>query len=226
PAGGEYDEMLLRLRDIDDLDIAAGLARTAGDKRTYTDILRRFCAGLDRDIADIRAFMEKGEWKAYSIRLHSLKSVFANFGSRRMTERAFALENASANGDAATCLQGTPGFCCEMEAFRAKLLAAGLGESEASVPKTRIGDGELALKLKTLERACLDGNADEAGRTADELRRLTRDAATDLLLIKISDLTESFDYDEAAAGCGELIAMLDVAGAGAGAGADEGSGSL
>jgi CheY-like chemotaxis protein len=222
PAGDEYDETLLRLQDIDDLDIAAGLARTAGDRRTYTDILRRFCAGLDRDIADIRAFMEKGEWKAYSIRLHSLKSVFANFGNRRMTERAFALESASANGDTAACLQGTPGFCGEMEAFRAQLLAAGLVQPGEPVAGTSIAGGELALKLKILEQACLDCNADEANRVAGELRGVTLDTATDALLMNISGLVESFDYDDAAAECKTLTAMLDRAGADAG----EGSASL
>jgi CheY-like chemotaxis protein/HPt (histidine-containing phosphotransfer) domain-containing protein len=208
PNSGKPDEILARLRNIADLDVNTGLARTLDDRRTYTDILRQFCAGLDKDLADIRAFLENGDWKAYSIRLHALKSVFANFGNQRMTERAFALENASANGDTATCLQRTHDFCQDMEMFRAQLLAAGLAQSEDPAAGTPITNSELALKLNILERACLDCHADEANRVADELRQATLDPETDALLMNITGLVESFDYDAAAAECGTLIAML------------------
>ncbi|MDR1947721.1 MAG: response regulator [Desulfovibrio sp.] len=206
---GAFDGKLRMLETIGDLDVALGLSRTAGNKAVYIDILRRFCTGLDRDIADIRAFMGNAAWKDYSVRLHSIKSVFANFGNRRMTEQAFSLESASLSGDVETCLKGTESFCGDMANFRAKLLESGIMDS-LPLSKKSIDADALILKLKLLEHACFEFNTDEVGAAGDELRRAacgTPDA--DALLAEICDLADSLDYDGAAGKCRELAALLE-----------------
>ncbi|MDR1946981.1 MAG: response regulator [Desulfovibrio sp.] len=208
-ADGAFDDKLRPLEKIGDLDIALGLSRVDGNKSIYIDILRRFCKGLDGDIADIRAFMENAEWKNYSVRLHSIKSVFANFGNRRMTDRALALESASLSGDVETCLKGTAGFCDEMANFRAKLLDAGLMESEESFSKKFTDADTLTLKLNLLERACFEFNTDEANTTADELRQASCGVpGADALLTEICDLVDSLDYNGVAGKCEALIRTL------------------
>jgi signal transduction histidine kinase/DNA-binding NarL/FixJ family response regulator len=206
---GALDDKLRLPEKIEGLDVTLGLARVDGNKAIYIDILRRFCKELDGNIADIRAFMKNAAWKDYSVRLHSLKSVFAHFGHRSMTDLAFSLENASANGDVETCLRRTENFCDEMANFRAKLLEAGLMDSAQPSSKKFTDVNALTLKLKLLEHACFEFNTDEVNKAADELRQASCGAPdADALLTEICDLADSLDYDGVADKCEELIKAL------------------
>jgi HPt (histidine-containing phosphotransfer) domain-containing protein len=200
---------LLPLRAVRDLDVRTGLRRSSGNPAVDLNILCRFCRDLDRDVADIPAFMADAAWQDYSVRLHALKNMFANFGNQRLSTLALRLEQASIAGDTRTCLTRTQEFCDEMEQFRARLLEARLTDLEDACKK-RIAPQELLRSLEQLQRACRERDA----RAAIAIIRTLQDVAcglprADALLMELCDLVDLVEYAEALRVCFRLIGMLN-----------------
>jgi CheY-like chemotaxis protein/anti-sigma regulatory factor (Ser/Thr protein kinase) len=199
---------LLPLTAISDLDVRAGLARSAGNTAVYVDILCRFCRDLDRDAADILALAENAAWRDYAVRLHALKNVFANFGSRRLSALALRLEQDATAGNTAACLAGTREFCAEMERFRARLLETPLLELEAGF-KTTIDPQELIRQLEELQQACRARDVRAAAAATRTLQNIAcGNAQADALLAQICDLVDLVEYAEVIGKCDDLAALL------------------
>jgi HPt (histidine-containing phosphotransfer) domain-containing protein len=205
----DFDELLAQLMRVDDLNVAEGLLRVDGNRDVYVSILRQFCKGLDKDIEAVRAFAAQKEWKEYSIRVHALKSVFANLGNRFLSEWALALEKASAAGEEKKCERETEHFCEEMNFFRVRLLGTSLMENpNKDGLKKKIPAEELLETLENLSAACLGCDANAADAAAETLMTAEFREDVDPLLEEICDLVESFDYEEAAAKCEALKEIL------------------
>jgi CheY-like chemotaxis protein len=206
----DLDNTLLLLEKIDDLDVGTGLARTNGNKLTYVNILGLFCREMDKDIADIKALLEQRAWRDYTVRLHTLKSIFANCGNQRMSDWASRLEQASADGDTETCLQQTRSFCSSMEEFRIQVSAILLTAPLDTAPRTAVDAHALTVKLKTLQQACFAFRTSEAALLAEGLQRVTcsRPEDADALLREICELVHAFEYPDAADKCEILLSML------------------
>jgi CheY-like chemotaxis protein len=203
-----YPDQLLPLMAIRDLDVRTGVRRSSGNPAVYLNILCQFCRDLDRDVADISAFMANAAWQDYSVRLHALKNTFANFGNQRLSALALRLEQASTAGDTHTCLTRTQEFCDEMEQFRARLLEARLMSLE-DAGKKRIAPQELLRNLEHLQRACRERDA----RAATGITRTLQDVAcglpqADALLMEICDWVDLVEYGDALRACVTLAGML------------------
>jgi PAS domain S-box-containing protein len=202
------DDLMHELLTLDDLSVTTGLARTGGPE-IYAHILRQFCKGLDGDIDAIKAFMKAGNWKDYSIRLHSLKSTFANMGNQFLTDWALSLEEAAVSGDIEKCRNESKNYCIEMAKFRAKLLRTALTEDPVNkIDKNAVTAPELIKELKSLEKACQACETDKINALADRFRHATFREDVDARLMELGEWAESFDYDEIIVRCGELIAEL------------------
>ncbi|MDR0818483.1 MAG: response regulator [Oscillospiraceae bacterium] len=206
------DSLLSDLVTIEDLSVSTGLTNTGG-KDVYTGVLRQFCKGLDEDISAVKSFMQTGNWKDYTIRLHSLKSTFANIGNQFLSEWALSLETASANGDTAKCRSVTNNFCLEMQKFRAKLLHTSVMDEpdfSGKTSKKEIDEKSLVEKLNALIKACQACYTDSIDAITEELRRVTFREDTDVQLAELSELAESFDYDEIIVRCETLLDELSI----------------
>ncbi|MDR1733045.1 MAG: response regulator [Synergistaceae bacterium] len=209
-AGGVPEGLLDQLSQTEDLSVADGLARVGGDEEIYVSILRQFCKGLDKELDALRGFAAREDWKEYAIRVHALKSVFANLGNRFLSDWALALEKASREGSEEKCRSETERFCEEMELFRFRLLETSLMERDGDgrEEKKKLSADDLAEALKTLAEACLGCDVDRAAETVKTLRKTTFSGDVDLTLTKICDLTDAFDFEEVIEKCGELIEKL------------------
>jgi CheY-like chemotaxis protein len=202
------DGLIADLVKIDGLSVTTGLAR-AGGKDVYVYILRQFCKGLDGDIGAIESFMDTENWKDYSIRLHSLKSTFANMGHQFLSGWSLNLEKASAGGDIKKCRSETGKYCLEMKNFRAKLLLTTLmDDPDNQTAKNEIDAPSLVEELKSLEEACQICDTDRIDILSSRLRQMTFREDIDARLTGLSELAESFDYDEIIVQCGKLVAEL------------------
>ncbi|MDR1532735.1 MAG: response regulator [Clostridiales bacterium] len=213
-----YSKLITKLSDIADLSVTTGLSRVDNDKAVYIKILRQFCQWLDKDLTALRSFSADGDWKQYAVRIHAVKSVFANIGNQFMADWALELEKAAAGGDTDKCLRQTKNFCVDMNKFRVQLINAGLMDPEAAPAGARsdkksMGAGAppagfLREKLLLLRQACLDCATDTVNALTEELRETNIGNGVDALLSKICSLAESFDYEEAAEICGKAAALL------------------
>ncbi|MDR3255806.1 MAG: response regulator [Synergistaceae bacterium] len=207
------DESLLplleKLSHINGLDIETGLYRVDNNKTVYVSILRQFSNGLDKDIAAICAFLAEKNWKEYAVRVHAVKSVFANLGRQGLSDWALALEKAATDGDFAKCEKETEDFCDAMAVFREKLLKAGIMDGAAKkIEKRETKSGELVEMLENLTEFCLDGDPDGANEIAGELRRVKINDDVDARIAEICELVESFDYEDVIEKQKELRALL------------------
>ena len=205
------NKVLGELGKIQDLSVVDGLARVGGDRKLYIDILRLFCNRANDDISALKKFAKDSQWKDYTIRIHALKTVFANVGNQFMSDWAFTLEDAAARGDTAKCANETIPYCNEMAMFHAKLrridLAGNIIISTPDKKKKIIPADKFGGKLEQLRSACNDFQAETAEQLADELSETAVDSNSNSndfdnskvgeLLVKLNDLVHSFDYDMA-----------------------------
>jgi signal transduction histidine kinase/DNA-binding NarL/FixJ family response regulator/HPt (histidine-containing phosphotransfer) domain-containing protein len=209
PENDGFDELLEQLSLVEDLNVSEGLARVDGNRGVYVSILRQFCKGLDKSIESIRDFAAQKEWKEYSIRVHSLKSVLASFGNQLLSTWALALEKASASGETEKCERETESFCKEMHFFRERLMGTSLMEKPSKDGGgKKIPVEELLETLENLSAACLDCDANAVDAAVEILTAAEFRDDLEPLVEEICEFVECFEYEEAVNKCSELKEIL------------------
>jgi HPt (histidine-containing phosphotransfer) domain-containing protein len=191
----EYDILLDELSDVEGMDIHKGLAHSGGKKSVFISILRQACAEIGGYVDEIRKFQAEENWHEYSIRIHAMKSAFANIGAETISKWAYELEYASKNGDTDRCVRETDAICNEMTALRDALLRTALmhEEEEEKIP---MDAPVITQKLEELKEACWDGRSDEAEEIASELAKAAFSKPVEDLLLEIRRLVKSYDYEK------------------------------
>ncbi len=93
----------------------------SGSPKAYLALLRIFYGSLDRNADEIGMFYRAGDWKNYTIRMHSLKSSARLIGAESFGEEAQLLENAGRSGDAEYIRANHGDFMEEYQSFKAPL---------------------------------------------------------------------------------------------------------
>ena len=209
------NSQLQKLTKIGDLSILSGLSRVDGDKKLYLDVLRRFCKDAEDDVKALKRFATNDKWKDYSIRVHALKSVFATIGNQFLSDWAYRLEEASANGNTGKCVKENDRFCDSVLKFHTELLRTGLlAEVATNSPKTKVTHKALKNKLELLLQACNDFHPEVAESLSDDLLSVSLNASKavstsmDASLAKVHEMVHSYDYEEAARAIEKLIRVL------------------
>lgn len=216
----EVSNILVQLMEIKGLDTVVGLARVNRNAEAYIKILRQFCKGAEEDIEAICSFEERRDWEAYAIRAHALKSVFANIGHQELSDWAAQLEEAATKGRITTCVDQTKDFCEAIKEFQKDLLRTQLmkyadhlilgkpTENKQPAKQEKNLNIMLAHRMKALNEACLDCDAERAEEIIEELRHQSFGIEVDTVLVDIYELVEAFDYDEVIGKSGEVLGMI------------------
>lgn len=77
------------------IDKEAGMAYCAGDKDMYLDILKAYYDQGEKYSQDMKDYLEKKDWKNYSITVHAIKSTSMTIGASALSEKAKKLEMAA-----------------------------------------------------------------------------------------------------------------------------------
>jgi HPt (histidine-containing phosphotransfer) domain-containing protein len=109
---------------VPELNIKAGFAHTGRNNEAYFNMLRRFCEEYDEHIREIVRLMAEESWMDYSVKMRSLKGLFADMGSEHLSTWAHKLESAFSEYDNVVCKNETEPFCYAMYLFKEKLAAA------------------------------------------------------------------------------------------------------
>jgi two-component system, sensor histidine kinase and response regulator len=97
---------------IQGLDTALGLSRMLGKKSLYVAMLRRYVAGQENVIRDIREAWRSGDKTTAERLAHTTKAVSANIGATLVQDRAAVLEDALRQGGRADDIEQ---LVCEVE---------------------------------------------------------------------------------------------------------------
>ena len=203
------DRMLEELIKISDLSVTDGLSHVNGNKKLYIDVLWQFCMNAEKEINALRLYAKKGHWRDYAVKIHGLKTVFANIGNQFMSDWASSLEIAAIRGNVDKCKNETNYFCVTMKKFHMRLLQTELMEYFVSLgDKEIISSQDLKDKLEQLLLACNNFQAEVAEPLAKELLNVTYNKKIDATLAKLHDSVHTFDYDETAEIIDKLIKLL------------------
>ena len=202
-------KMLEELVKIKDLSVADGLSRVKGDKKLYKDILWQFCHSASMDVSALRKFVSSGQWRDYTIKIHGLKTVFANIGNQFLSDWAYSLEQAALRGDIDKCINDTNNFCGALIQLNLRLKSTELMTTILTKSnKKKISSEELINILQQLLSACSDFHAESAEQIVNELEDVTFNSKVDAMLAGIRDVVLSFDYDKAAEAIEELMQSI------------------
>jgi diguanylate cyclase (GGDEF)-like protein len=190
------EKLIKQLEEIAGLDITAAV-RTLGQREIYYQILRQFCSGMEETVGILKDSAEKGDWKSWTLRVHSLKSVLRTIGMRTLGEEAAQLEEVGRAEVASVCRERTITFCTALIDLQKKLRGTGLFTSLRETVPTKIRLGVLQDKLIALKYACNGHNSKEIEARLADIRNVSLSETADKSLLVISSLIDSFDYDEA-----------------------------
>ena len=79
------------------LDRKLGLHYSADSREMYLIFLQLFADGKEERMRKLELAYAAGDWSAYRIQVHALKSASLSIGGRRMSELAAQLERAAGN---------------------------------------------------------------------------------------------------------------------------------
>ncbi|MDR1466524.1 MAG: diguanylate cyclase [Treponema sp.] len=205
----ENEKLIKQLEKIDGLDVQ-GAIRMLGQKEGYYQILQQFCSSIDESIRILKISAKRGDWKAWTIRIHSLKSVLRTIGMKALGEEAARLEEAGKVEDVLVCRENMPTFCTSLKDLQEKLRKTDLSLPAPKTDANKIGIDALRDKLNALKYACNRHNVKEIETCLVDVRNISFNEAADKALNVICNLIDYFDYDEAVDKLDELLDFLQT----------------
>ncbi len=95
----EAESELAFLQDAG-INTSSGLMYCAGDQGFYKTMLASFAESAPRNTADMRGFLQSGDWDNYRVLVHALKSTAKMIGADALSAMAKAAEDAAKKSDA------------------------------------------------------------------------------------------------------------------------------
>ena len=186
------------LPELANINVAAGLQRTGGNKRLYGDLLVQFAARHESTGNKIKEALESRNHNQLEYLVHSVKGVAGNLGIHKIFTLAGALERAIRDSDA-----GTEGlieeFTSELDRQIRILQAALLADSVVDDKRfdARPAERGEALAAITRLRERLQASAADAPRAFAELARTLRGMVSGPELDALRASVKAFDFDAA-----------------------------
>src|SRR5215472_13038739 len=193
------------LPELAGVDVAAGLERTAGNKRLYRDLLARFAVRHESTGNRIKEAFESGDHGQAERLAHSLKGVAGNLGINQIFVLAGTLESGIRESHA-----GTKGLIEELTSTldrQLRIIRAAL--------TTDSGDGGTRLEARPAERGeslaaiarlreRLEASAADAPRVFADVAEILRGTVAAPRLDALSASVKAFDFDAALSSLEEI----------------------
>ncbi|MDR0540197.1 MAG: response regulator [Spirochaetaceae bacterium] len=193
------------LQTLNGIDFETGIKHSGGSEKIYRMALSQFSSDFPSLLAEIETYFEAGDWKNYTIKIHAVKSAFANIGCKALAGRARELEAASKKAEglseqdaaaAAISAGCPPGFFAEAKTFW-QMLQTLPALHEKSRPQTAVSRAALNEMLNALKSACREYDMQRIDALTAELAGLTVDSETDAVIARIILLLNDVSYTDA-----------------------------
>ncbi len=102
--------------DREDLNLRAGIGHCQTTK-DYLNALSVFVRSISEKSDEIEQLLQKEDWKSYTLRVHSLKSIARLVGADALSDLAAALETAGEQTDVDRIKEETPALLEQYRAF-------------------------------------------------------------------------------------------------------------
>src|SRR6516162_2979919 len=198
PSGAKNGGDEIILRALAGVDVAAGLERTAGNKRLYRDLLGQFATRHESTGNRIKEALESGDHNQAEGLAHSLKGVAGNLGINQIFVLAGTLESAIREPHAATkglIEELTSALDCQIRIIRAAWLADSVGGGKRFDARPAERGEALAAIARLRER--LEASAADAPRVFAEMAEILRGTVAAWRLDALGTSVKAFDFDAA-----------------------------
>ncbi len=174
----ELDKLPMWLKTVPHIDLVAGIknCETASE---YVDALYVFHSSIIQKAEEIEFYLSHEDWTMFELRVHSLKSMAALIGAKKLSEAARALESAAKLDDHSTIRQDTPALLKAYRAFDDLLSRIGSANKatakgsqkpvkSANILSTPVGNSRTILFIQSgnsIVATGIDNNLKKAGFT-------------------------------------------------------------
>ena len=157
-------------------------------------MLKDFYRVIEKKCKQIKGAEESGDWSAYTIEVHALKSAARQIGAISLSEKAAALEEAGNREDAARIHECTDEMLAEYKAYM-PVLAPFCGEEEIKGEKGEI-PGERLRELFADMRAAIDDlDMDQMEEVAGAMKEYSYSGKQGELFRQLLEAVENIDVD-------------------------------
>ncbi len=195
---GQGDE--LPLPEIDGLDTDSGLARLAGNRKLYLELLHRFAKDQAESSAQIAEALKTNDFSTSERIAHTVKGVAGTLGATEIQNTAALLETMFKNQQRDEAEQRLPemenliaAMVTAIKAYESQVSSAAANDTEASDPVALEQCQAVMVELKTL----LENDDGDAEDCFLDNRPLIQRVAPDDLAAELGEHIENFDFEAA-----------------------------
>ncbi len=197
PLDEEEDWMSRVSQLLPEVDTQAGI-RNCASIAGYRKLLEIFRETVPAKADDIQNFLEKEQWKDYTIQVHSLKSTSRIIGAMKLSDLAALLEEAGDTGKTDLIREETPKLLKMAREYSEKISAVfGDGrkkKQEEQLPE--ISEKKLQEAYSALAEFAGFMDYDNATYVLDELEKYQIPEEEREKVERLRDLTQKLDWDE------------------------------
>ena len=207
----DHQEEVL-LPDIPGVDVAAGVALMAGNRKLFRRLLIRFREeNLHMDQA-IQQAIESGDMQTASRLAHSLKGVAGNLWINTLHQAASTLETAIKRGDASPEGGAMTAFCDLLTPLRDALMrwdTESLDIKPSDEATTTVIDGEDVNALLAQLAELLEGHSLMTEPLMDLLERRLRGSYLEEPFGMLEGAVQQYDFEDALRIVNQMVAVLE-----------------
>ena len=193
----ELPERLKWISEVEGIDPAEGI-RNTGKPLQYIKFIRTFFDTLENRISEIRSSFESGDIRAYTIKVHSLKSTARIMGAKELSHLAEELEQAGDAGDIEVITQKTPRLLEMCISFKEKLSPIENTDEDEEAgysDKPAISADELRNAYKALAEFVPQMDYEAVEMVLSELNEYTLPPDDEKKVKNLEKLLRNFDWD-------------------------------
>ena len=180
--------------EVGDLDVN-GAVQLLGSEQLFFTILKDYYNMIEKKASQIKVLEETGNWPAYTIEVHALKSASRQIGANSLADKAAELEKAGNARDTFFIRGNTDAMLEQYRGYITMLKPFCADEEEESIPKEPATIEELRQSFSSMRSAIEDLDMDKMEAVTSQLCSYAFDDVQQDLCDRLKNASEEMDID-------------------------------
>lgn len=186
--------------EVADLDVN-GAVKLLGSEQLFFTILKDYYNLIEKKASQIKVLEETGNWPAYTIEVHALKSASRQIGANTLADKAAELEKAGNARDTFYIRSNTDDMLEQYCGYLTSLKPFCAEEEEEEAPKESATIDELNSCFADMRAAMEELDMDQMEEVVSRLKGYSYDDVQADLFSRLKEASDSVDVDA----CEEII---------------------
>ena len=190
----DLPDTLKVLSDSDLIDVKTGI-NNSGDINSYMSLVKIFYDTLSDKINELITYLDEGDIKNYTIKVHALKSSLRIIGAVNLGEYAQKLENAGKLEDTAFISENNSLFVESLMSVKELFKDICDNEENDNADKKEADDDMMSQIYADIKAAAEEMDCDRLDEIMDNMKNYMVPEAETERFSQIKKCIENFDYD-------------------------------